>query len=233
MSTRRLLALSVSVMAVIAIALSLPRLAPVSRANSDKRDKPASSVFRAAPPAPVIDNELRLRELASRRARVAEKIGPNGVLVLFSGELRVYANDVDYEYRQENNLYYLTNLKQKGATLVLMPGNTQTREVLFLPKRNPGAETWTGHMYSPEEARNVSGIGDILEASEFASFMTAIRTRQAYTPKAENVFLTTPGSVALRGPASPGMQLASTHLTSIAVPSGFEKIYAAASQGDA
>ena len=80
-------------------------------------------MIRTAPPAPVFDENTRLAELASRQARVGQAIGDKGILILFSTEPRVYTNDVDYEYRQENNLYYLTNLKQKGATLVLTPGN--------------------------------------------------------------------------------------------------------------
>ena len=111
------------------------------------------------------------------------------MLILFSTEPRVYTNDVDYPYRQENNLYYLTNLKQKGATLVLLPGNTKTREILFLPRRNPMAETWTGHMYSAEEAHQISGIREIWQASEFDPFIKALRNRQPYRPKAENVFM--------------------------------------------
>jgi len=39
------------------------------------------------------------------------------MLVLFSAEPRVYTNDVDFAYRQENNLYYLTELKQKDANV--------------------------------------------------------------------------------------------------------------------
>ena len=150
--------------------------------------KQTASVIRVAPAPPVFDEKERLAELAQRRARVAESIGPKSLLVLFSTEPRVYANDVDYHYRQENNLYYLTNLKQKGATLVLLPGNTQTPEILFLPRRSPAAETWTGHMYSPEEANQISGVKEIWEATEFDSFLKAIRNRQPYRPKAENIF---------------------------------------------
>ena len=149
----------------------------------------ASAVIRIAPPAPVFDQTARLNELASRRQRVAEKVGQNGILVLFSTEPRVYTNDVDYNYRQENNLFYLTNLNQKGATLVLMPGNPQLREVLFLPHRDPAAETWTGHMYSPEEARSLSGINEIWESKEFEPFMRSLRLRQAYRPKNEALLM--------------------------------------------
>src|SRR2546423_11944647 len=105
-------------------------------------------LINVTPPAPSFSEDERRAELAARRARVAEQLGPKSVLVLFSGEPRVYAGDVDYEFRQENNLYYLTQLKQDGATLVLLPGNNVHSEILFLPRRRPAAETWTGHMYS-------------------------------------------------------------------------------------
>ena len=120
-----------------------------------------SSVIRIAPPAPVFDEKTRLAELASRRLRVGQAVGAKGILILFSTEPRVYTNDVNYEYRQENNLYYLTNLKQKGATFVLIPSNEVTPEILFLPRRSPVAETWTGRMYSAQEASQTSGINEI------------------------------------------------------------------------
>src|SRR6185503_3184740 len=115
-----------------------------------KSETTVPSNIRITPPAPVFADKERVAELMQRRERVAQSIGSQSFLILFSTEPRVYANDVEYPYRQENNLYYLTNLKQKGATLVLLPGNSKTREILFLPRRNALAETWTGHMYTPE-----------------------------------------------------------------------------------
>jgi len=149
-----------------------------------------SSAIKAAPPAPVFDEATRHRELAGRRARVAQMVGPNGILILMSGEPRVYAGDVNYHYRQENNLYYLTNLKQNGATLMLTPGNEALPEILFLPRRNPLRETWTGHMYTVEEASRASGIKEIWDAREFEPFTRALRNRQPYQPKPENVLMT-------------------------------------------
>src|SRR6266498_362796 len=140
----------------------------------------APAAIRITPPAPVFDDAKRLDELAARRKRVAETVGPKAVLVMFSSEPRVYANDVDYQFRQENNLYYLTNLGQQRATLVLIPGNTVVPEILFLPRRNPAAETWTGHMYSPQEAAQLSGIKEIWEAKEFAPFIAGLRNHEAY-----------------------------------------------------
>jgi Xaa-Pro aminopeptidase len=144
--------------------------------------------IREAPPAPVFTDEERAAELAARRARVAERIGQKSVLVLFSAEPRLYTNDVDYEFRQENNLFYLTNLNQRGATLVIAPGGTP-REILFLPRRNPARETWDGYMYSPEQARRLSGVSEIWDAKEFEPFMRAVRTRQGYRPQPDAVLL--------------------------------------------
>ena len=135
------------VFAAITVFTTLAVLLPIgSSARAEIKTTP--TVIRITPPTPVVDEKERLAELAQRRARVAQNIGNRSLLILFSTEPRVYTNDVDYLYRQENNLYYLTNLKQRGATLVLLPGNAQTPEILFLPKRNPAAETWTGHMQS-------------------------------------------------------------------------------------
>ena len=147
-------ALSVCALLVIASVKS-------SGVRAENELRRTASTIRVTPAAPVFDEKERLTELGQRRARVTQTIGPNSLLILFSTEPRVYTNDVDYQYRQENNLYYLTNLKQKGATLVLLPENNQTPEILFLPRRNPAAETWTGHMYSPQEAKEVYGIKEI------------------------------------------------------------------------
>lgn len=150
---------------------------------------PEPPVIRVAPPAPVFDSAKRVAELAGRRKKVADAIGPKSVLVLFSAEPRVYTNDVDYHFRQENNLFYLTHLNQKRATLVLMPGHPTTPEILFLPRRNALRETWDGYMYSPQQANELSGVKEIWEATEFGPFIAAVSKREPYHPKPENVLL--------------------------------------------
>src|SRR5687768_13017102 len=100
--------------------------APPSNETSALSAEPP--VIRVAPPAPVFDTAKRVAELAQRRQKVAEAIGAKSVMVLFSAEPRVYTNDVDYHFRQENNLFYLTHLNQKRSVLVLIPG-TSTPEI--------------------------------------------------------------------------------------------------------
>jgi len=202
-----------SKIAISSVALSILLNALPVAAGDGLLETTKSSVIRMAPPAPAFDENTRLAELAGRRASVGKAIGDKGILILFSTEPRVYTNDVDYEYRQENNLYYLTNLKQKGATLVLTPGNATFPAILFLPRRDARAETWTGHMYSPEEASQVSGIKEIWEAGEFEPFMRALRNRQPYHPKPEKILM-----------SSASASSESTTPSSL----GFDKLFAAA-----
>ena len=139
--------------------------------------------IRITPPAPQFSDAERQAELQKRRQAVMAamtKANPHSVMILFSAEPRLYTGDVDYVYRQENNFYYLTMLKKAGAKLVLMPGNTETPEVLFLPKRDSSRETWNGKMYSREEAQAVSGIKTVLDAEDFEPFVTALREGKAF-----------------------------------------------------
>ena len=141
------------------------------------------TAIRITPPAPKFSDAERQAELAKRRAAVAAKMADKSMLILFSAEPKLYANDVDYVYRQENNLYYLTALKQVGATLVITKNGTSITETLFLPRRNPVRETWEGKMYSREDATRLSGVKRIVDSSERDAFLQAVKDKKAFSSK--------------------------------------------------
>ncbi len=143
-----------------------------------------------APAAPKFTDAERLAELARRRAAVAAKMAENSTMVLFSAEPRIYSNSVDYVYRQENNLYYLTALKQVGATLVISKTNGTVTETLFLPRRNALREAWEGKMYSREQATKRSGLTRIVEAEELNAFLDALKNSRAFASTDGKVSIT-------------------------------------------
>ena len=119
------------------------------------------------------------KELAERRERIRQGMG-SGIMVLFGAEPKVFSNDVNYPYRQESNLFYLTGISQPGAALVLVPGNRSQKEILFLPRRDPAREIWTGHMIGVEEARQRTGIAHVWPIEEFDAFVETILNGSAY-----------------------------------------------------
>jgi Xaa-Pro aminopeptidase len=174
-TNRRRIRLS-AVSAALAVALTLLAAWPGLRNRVAAALLPPE-IWRIAPPAPKISEADRLAELSARREEVMKRMGEKAIMVLFGAEPRVYTNDVDYHYRQENNLYYLTGVKQEDATLVLIPGAKRTREILFIPARDPRNETWHGHMMSADEARARSGVQEVWDSELLNGFLAFLAPR--------------------------------------------------------
>lgn len=119
-------------------------------------------------------------DLAARRARLMEKLGPDALAIVWSAPTKVYSLDVDYEFRQDSHLLYLTGMTQEDTILVLLPGAKTRKEILFTREPNPRREHWNGHTLTKEEATAQSGIATVYYTGEFEAFVTAMFNRQLY-----------------------------------------------------
>ena len=136
--------------------------------------------WQIAPPSPSFTEAERHTELSKRRQEVMSRMNEKSLMVLFSAAPKLYANDVEYPFRQENNLYYLTGIKQPDTKLILIPGAKTMREILLISKRNPRTETWNGKMLTIEEARKISGIQEVWELDQFNQFMLFLSPRAGF-----------------------------------------------------
>src|SRR5438105_6072261 len=130
-------------------------------------------------PALVCASE-RTEDFAARRARVMERLGPDAILALWSAPARNYSRDVDYEYRQDSNLYYLTGMTQEDTILVLMPGNQMRRELLFVKDKDLSQEHWRGRTLSHDEATTRTGIRTVMSTTRFEAFVAAMLSRRPF-----------------------------------------------------
>src|SRR5438034_5381613 len=105
-------------------------------------------------------------DLRERRIRFMERLGPDSMLILWSAPVKVYSNDVDYEFRQDSSFYYLTGIDQSESILVLMPGNRDRKEILFVKPRDPVREHWNGHLFTGDEAIAERGSATVSVRSE-------------------------------------------------------------------
>ena len=113
-------------------------------------------------------------DLEARRAKIMATLGPETVLVMWSAPERVYANDVNYEYHQDPNLYYLTGIEQQETILVLVPGAKSQRAWLFVRPGDPRRELWNGHVLTTAEAGAMSGITQVRTVDKFEPFLDAL-----------------------------------------------------------
>ena len=125
-----------------------------------------------------------------RRLTALSKLAPHTALVVQAADIRNRQNDIDYEYRQNSDLLYLTGFPHAGGTLLLVPdgvtiGSRTYREVMFVRERVRQREQWTGIEMGPEEARQYLGVDTTLPASRLTEIIDAL------IPHLDTLFTTT------------------------------------------
>src|SRR5580765_4358247 len=113
-------------------------------------------------------------EYQARRAALAKTIGPDALLIAFSSEPARRTGDVDWPFRQEDNLLYLTGMNEPDTTLVLLPGERERREIIFARDRDAANERWTGVIPSKEQVVARTGVRDVASPRRFSSFVDAL-----------------------------------------------------------
>lgn len=103
---------------------------------------------------PVVDAS----EYAARRARLAKEIGPNGMLVLFSPRQQIRSGDQEWPFRQSDDILYLTGISEEETTLIMVPGDPDYSEIVFVRDSDPRQESWTGRIPTHDEITKISGI---------------------------------------------------------------------------
>ncbi len=106
-------------------------------------------------------------DLKARRARVMDRIGPDGMMIVWA-------------VPNNENFFYLTNVGQDDSVLVLMPGNQTRREILFVRAFDPVREHWNGHSLSAKEATEATGIETVYTLNQFEPFMSAMFSQQPF-----------------------------------------------------
>ena len=113
-------------------------------------------------------------EVKARRARLMATLSSGSMAILWSAPARVYSRDVDYEYRQDSDLLYLTGVEQADTILVLLPGSPRRSEILFITPPNPRREHYVGRFLGKEDASARTGIDTIFTTAEFDSFLASM-----------------------------------------------------------
>lgn len=123
----------------------------------------------------IYDNDLLSPEFhRGRRDALRAKLPEGGVAVFFASPVRNRSNDVDYEYHQDPNFYYLSGLTEPEALLFVfkeprtIAGETTT-ELLVVQDRDPKTEVWNGKSTGPQEAKEILGVAMTMGAHQFKS----------------------------------------------------------------
>ena len=82
---------------------------------------------------------------------------PGSIAVFPAAPTAIRNSDVEHEYRQDTDFYYLTGFEEPNAVAVLTPDHAEHRFVLFVQPKDREREVWTGWRAGVEGAKSEYG----------------------------------------------------------------------------
>ncbi len=91
-----------------------------------------------------------------RREELMRRI-PGGIAIFPAAPTAIRNSDVEHEYRQDTDFYYLTGFEEPNAVAVLAPHHPEHKFVLFVQPKDREREVWTGWRAGDEGAKRDYG----------------------------------------------------------------------------
>ena len=128
------------------------------------------------------------------RANLRNLMSNNSVAIFFSNSIKNRSNDVNFQYHQDPNFYYLTGLKEPNSILVLFKNQVlingeKTKEILFVQPKEKSKEVWTGKRLGKVGAEMILEIETAYSNKDFnaTDFQFEHFDKVYHLPKQEDV----------------------------------------------
>src|ERR1044071_7420960 len=108
----------------------------------------------------------RKQQIRQRREEFMKRIS-GGAAIFPAAPTAIRNNDVEHEYRQDTDFYYLTGFEEPNAVAVLVPEHAEHRFTLFVQPKDREREVWTGWRAGEEGAVRDYGADAAFITSKF------------------------------------------------------------------
>lgn len=132
-----------------------------------------------------------LNEFARRRKELMALMEPDSIAILPSANLVTRNNDVEHEFRQDSDFYYLSGFNEPQAVVALVPGREHGESILFCRERDKESELWHGKIMGPERAMQLIGIDDAFPITDIDDILPGLiegKTKLYYAMGANREF---------------------------------------------
>ncbi len=123
---------------------------------------------------------------AARRARLLEAIGPRTAAVFVATPTAIRNNDVEHEFRQDSDVFYLTGFDEPETVIVLAPNGRlkddsgESRPVtltMFVRPKDPEREVWDGFRWGVDGAKQSFGADAAFNIDELGKRLPELLAR--------------------------------------------------------
>ena len=104
---------------------------------------------------------------AERRKQVFEKMERQSALILFSGIESHVSADEYAPFEADRNFFYLTGLRRDHMILLMKKTLKEEQVILFIEEADPTQERWYGRKVTVDEAKEISGIENVMFLDSF------------------------------------------------------------------
>lgn len=133
------------------------------------------TIFRQVHSQENLPTDFLSKEFHKGRREAFRNLMPaNSVAIIFSYPERVFSKDINYNFHQNPDLYYLSGYKEPDAVLFIFKepqGTGETyNELFFVRERNASKETWTGRRLGVDGVKSKLGIATVYNGKDFKDF---------------------------------------------------------------
>ena len=111
---------------------------------------------------------------AQRRKQLMRMMGENSIAILPAAPLLIRNRDVEHQFRQDSDFYYLSGFNEPEAVVVLVPGRKQAQYILFCRERDKVKEIWNGYRYGPEGVVEHFGADDAFPIEDLEEILPGL-----------------------------------------------------------
>ena len=121
----------------------------------------------------------RLMNIYAKRCdAVLNQMEKGSIMVLYSGEGIPQSMDDCCPFEANHHFFYLTGLRRENMALVLSRSASEDKKILFIEEAVPSMERWTGKRVTKDEAKEISGIGDVRYIDSLPSALGRMMARE-------------------------------------------------------
>jgi len=112
----------------------------------------------------------------TNRKNFTSRLKKNSIAIFQANDEFPRSGDQTFVFKQNPDLFYLTGIDQEQSILVLFPDcpDPLYREILFIRQTNEQIAVWEGHKYTKDEARETSGISQIIWVEKFWDILAMV-----------------------------------------------------------
>lgn len=133
---------------------------------------------------------IKVEEYVARREKLIETLDDGSLTIIFAGVGKKRSADENFDFVVNRNFYYLTGIEQENSILMLVKDDGIVSTYLFIDEKDEKVEKWTGLKLTADEARFISGIGNVCLRSSFdGKLMASLDKNMTHFGEIKKVYL--------------------------------------------